>query len=500
MMQDKEVINYFLDSGFLVSKDFLVNIPKDFDANDFLGRINIKFGNNKPTLLDGSILKEILQQNIEPITIIEKDNTILTNVTIIKEYKENAKKITVQDFVNYFRLRYDSIKKILINRTELQSAISINKIQNKGEREQVSIIGIVTKKNQTKNKNLLFTLEDPTGFVDILINKNKNGLYQSAKEIVLDEVIGISGVKGDRILFVNNVYFPDVIVNSELKKCKDEVYAAFTSDIHIGLNVFLEEDLIKFIRWLNCEEGSKEDKEFASKVKYLFIPGDLVEGAGVYPNHEKDLKIKDITEQYKRLAEILGKIRKDIKIIMCGGNHDALRIAEPQPPLYKDIAKALWDLPNVIITSNPSLVNIHSSADFSGFNVLMYHGFSAPYYANEVESFRTNKGFDKIDQVMKFYLQKRHLAPSHTSTLYLPVFDEDPLVINKVPDFFIMGHVHKAKVANYRNVTMICCGCWVTQTEYQERRGIVPEHSRVIIANLKTRETKILNFGDQDGE
>lgn len=94
---------------------------------------------------------------------------------------------------------------------------------------------------------------------------------------------------------------------------------------------------------------------------------------------------------------------------------------------------------------------------------------------------------------MKYLLQRRHLSVSHTSTLYVPG-DEDFLVIDKVPDFFISGHIHKTILNSYRNVTLAACGCWTGQTDDQARRGIVPDPNRIILVNLQTREPKILNF------
>ena len=59
-------------------------------------------------------------------------------------------------------------------------------------------------------------------------------------------------------------------------------------------------------------ENLQEDKE-SKKIKYLFFVGDVVTGVGNYPNQEKDLEITDLEEQFFGLAELLGKIRKDIK-------------------------------------------------------------------------------------------------------------------------------------------------------------------------------------------
>jgi len=93
-------------------------------------------------------------------------------------------------------------------------------------------------------------------------------------------------------------------------------------------------------------------------------------------------------------------------------------------------------------------------------------------------------------------LQRRHLAPTHKSTLYIPDVKRDPLVISSVPDFFLTGHIHKSSVSNYRNVTMICSSCWQSKTTFQEKVGHHPEPCRVPIINLQTREVKILKFGE----
>ena len=76
------------------------------------------------------------------------------------------------------------------------------------------------------------------------------------------------------------------------------------------------EDFGRFLKWINCELGNESQKQIASKVKYIFILGDLVDGCGVYPDQEKELVIKDIKEQYKACADFLSKIPKKIKLII----------------------------------------------------------------------------------------------------------------------------------------------------------------------------------------
>ena len=68
------------------------------------------------------------------------------------------------------------------------------------------------------------------------------------------------------------------------------------------------------------------------------------------------------------------------------------------------------------------------------------------------------------------------------------------MVIDRVPDFFITGHVHRISYANYRGVTMMNVGCWTEVSEEQEKRGLEPQPAKLPIVNLRTRELRIMNF------
>ena len=143
-----------------------------------------------------------------------------------------------------------------------------------------------------------------------------------------------------------------------------------------------------------------------------------------------------------------------------------------------------------------ALINIHSSQEFTGFNFLIYHGYSYDHYAEAVESIKTSGRHlsERVDLVMKFMLQRRHLAPSHSTTLYIPDPKTDPLVIQTVPDFFISGHVHKAAVSSYRGVSIVCGSCWQGQTAFQDKVGHIADPGKVPIINLKTRQIKLMRF------
>jgi DNA polymerase II small subunit len=174
-------------------------------------------------------------------------------------------------------------------------------------------------------------------------------------------------------------------------------------------------------------------------------------------------------------------------------------LAEPQPKLFKDFAKPLYDLPNIISVSNPAYVTIGATTTFPGFDVLMYHGGSLIYYSEAIPDIRAAGGMKRADLIMKYLLQRRHLAPTHESTVYVPDTERDPLAIDVVPDFFITGHIHYAIISTYRNVTLINGSGWIPNTPYQDKRGIEPVLGRVIAVNLKTRDVRTLNFMSKEG-
>jgi len=205
------------------------------------------------------------------------------------------------------------------------------------------------------------------------------------------------------------------------------------------------------------------------------------------------LKITDLEEQFEKASELLGKIRKDIKIIIASGNHDGVRIMEPQPKFDEKYAWTLYNLENVILVNNPSEVNIAAKDEFKGFNVLIYHGFSFHYYANNIPSLVKEKAVHSPEKIISYLLKNRHLAPTHTSTLYFPS-KKDDLMIRNIPDIFVSGHTHKSGVSYYNNILIISNSTWESKTAFQEKMGNEPDFCKIPMLNLKTREVKILDF------
>lgn len=417
----------------------------------------------------------------------------LDHIRVIYSLANLTKKLEPADFVGHFRARYSEMKVFLQERKELQNLISIGKINDK--RQAVSIVACVFDKRITKNKNILLDIEDLTGKIRVLINKNKIELYDKGKGLLPDDIIAIKGFGNREIIFANDIIYPDLFLDEKSKINRDE-RAAFISDIHVGSTHFLSKNFGKFIRWLNGQVGDEKQREEALKVKYLFINGDTIDGVGIFPGQEQLLDIKDINKQYEKLADYLKKIRKDVKIIICPGQHDAVRVAEPQPLIGKQYASALYELDNIIFVSNPAIIEITDNGK-KGIRILMYHGASMNSYINEIESLRLGKAHDNPGKVVREMLKRRHLASMHSSVTYIPTGKQDALLIREAPDIINTADLHRPDIDLYNNILIICSSCWQSMTPFEEKVGNNPDPCKVPVLNLRNREIKILDFSGE---
>ncbi|WP_461461913.1 DNA-directed DNA polymerase II small subunit [Methanobrevibacter sp.] len=375
----------------------------------------------------------------------------------------------ISNLISYFSSRYEKVSKILLQRPDLKVAQKIEDIGK--DQTDLALILMVNEVRTTKNGHKLIEFEDDTGQIPILVSKDNDELMSEAEKLVKDEVVGIlaSKMSGDnKLAIANQIIHPDV---PRIAKKEMDFGIVFLSDVHIGSKTFLPEAFERFIMWINCEYGNEEQVAIAKDVKYLIIGGDIVDGIGVYPNQEKELEIKDIRQQYDKAASYLGQIRKDIKIIISPGNHDASRVAEPQPAVPEKYANALYELDNVEFISNPGYVSL------DGVKVLIYHGRSFDDLAMSVKGF----SHERNDILMEELLKKRHLAPIYGERTPLASELEDYLVIEDVPDVFHTGHVHINTHRVYNGIHLINSGTFQTQTEFQKIYNIVPTPAEVPI-------------------
>jgi len=97
-------------------------------------------------------------------------------------------------------------------------------------------------------------------------------------------------------------------------------------------------------------------------------------------------------------------------------------------------------------------------------------------------------------EIMKVMLKKHHLAPAYGG--YTPLAPEhlDYMVIDRIPDIFVTGHVHLATIGAYRGVTLINASSWQSQTSYQKMLNFIPDPAKLPIADLKTGNVTMMDF------
>ena len=431
---------------------------------------NLKKDSDKP---EKYINQEIVEasETVKDEKIQFKRNLQKTNVEYDFEIIQDTSKKSytsgeLENLISYFKSRYEKLENILSKRPELRNYTKIADIDDFSD--SLTLILMVREIRSSKNGHKIVEFEDDTGNISILFSQNNEELFAEAEKLVRDEVVGVIANKSDDrgFAFGQQIINPGVL---RVPKKNMDFGIVFLSDVHIGSLTFLEDAFSRFIDWINCDYGTEEQRRVAEDVKYLIIGGDIVDGIGVYPNQDQELVIKDITEQYNEAARFLGNIRSDIKIIIAPGNHDASRVAEPQPAVPEEYAKALYELDNVEFISNPGVVSL------DGINVLIYHGRSFDDLVMAVKDFT----YEKSDYLMEELLKKRHLAPIYGERTPLASELEDYLVIDEVPDIFHTGHIHVNSYRRFNGIHLINSGTFQTQTSFQKIHNIEPTPAEV---------------------
>lgn len=510
-MQESLIVEEFANAGYQVSPDAVALIGSYSAPDTIVSKV-------LQSLDDSVLVVEREHINIGGVRIPEKSAEKLAEKLVEKLSKPaDAPAVNIlsdisnestcvgeySEFVRYFRDRYTRLSGIIRGRITARPIESLRARHSGREYDSVSIIGMVSDVRTTSNGNKLMEIEDPTGSFAVLVRPSDRDLWAIASGIIHDEVIGVTGslTRDGRLMIVKSIVLPDLpnrynqtlpdngstgathryhgmqgqgINGSEHGNGDSGAgCAALISDVHIGSDTFLGGAFSDFIDWLG--NGSEP-------VQYLIIAGDLVDGVGIYPGQESELEIPDVYDQYRSAAEYLGKVPKNIRIIIAPGNHDAVRLAEPQPALPEKIRSMFSD--DVIFTGNPALVEIR------GVRILIYHGRSM----DDLIATIPKMSYQHPEQVMIEMLRRRHLAPMYGGRVSIAPENSDHFVIDRVPHILHCGHVHTIGIDRYKGVTVVNSGTWQSQTDFQKRMNLDPVPAHATIVDLATLGTKMVKF------
>ena len=200
-MDSQEILKFCLEKGFLLDKEVLGLFDKTEDSESvklIIERIKEYthqkiitksfFNQNKEKVFQiFSTLPKENQQQLEGLKIklglsIEiskefsnsrkEDNNAYSklkqessNVKILSPAINVIKKLEVDDFTKYLRNRFLEMRKILLGNSSIKNPVSINKLSN--NKQGISIIGIVSDKTMTKNKNLILSIPTSMGLKNL---------------------------------------------------------------------------------------------------------------------------------------------------------------------------------------------------------------------------------------------------------------------------------------------------------------------------------------------
>jgi DNA polymerase II small subunit len=404
-----------------------------------------------------------------------------SNINILKDVTgQSTSEGSINDFIKYFQTRFETLRKILTQqRREVMGSIDIARARKQSS-GPIKFIGMINEVHDTKHGHKIIELEDNTDTISVLINNSSPLISMS---FVTDEVVCVLGKMGKSdLVYAEDIIRPDVPIIKQPNRAEIPVSCLFMSDIHNGSNTFLHDAWDRMIRWLNGDYSLNGVDELRDKIKYIVVSGDVVDGIGVYPDQESELEITDIYAQYEDLANKFQEFPDYIKFIVLPGNHDAVRPAEPQPTFPEEITKLFSN--DILFVGNPCYFEMES------VEVLAYHGRSMDDFVMQLPEATYNKPI----HMMKDMLVRRHLAPIYGQRTPIAPEHLDFMLIDKIPDIFVTGHIHKTATENYRDISLINASAWQSQTNYQKMMNFNPDPGKVIITDLQTRNVNILKF------
>ena len=484
-MQESEAVAKVLASGYMLDAkafDLIVGLPPGTDVEGLVEKL---LEQKASTQGDAKVITESdviglmprqTPEDREPLALRdEAELVVLSDPTPAIAPQQGTK-----GFEGLFQDRYRRLISIVRERLDAKGIETVSATKNLLPGKKIKVAGLLADRSSRRGVVEL-KVDDPSGTLRVVC---QDGLAErAALEAPLDSmvVLDISRSKSGQ-LFTDAVVLPDVPGGRRAVSASHRAYAILLSDLHVGSRMFLADDFHRFLRWLN---GTLGDEDIVSRVKYLVIAGDIVDGVGVYPGQEFQLAERDPKRQYEMAAELLGQVPGHIQIVLSPGNHDAVRQALPQPAVAVDIAESLYAMDNVRWVGDPAYVKLH------GVTFLMYHGKSL----DDVIATTPNLAYDRPTDAMKLLLRARHLAPTYGKRTALSPELRDYLVVDTVPDVFHAGHVHTYGELVYRGTLLINSGTWQAQTNFQSNMGLEPTPSIIPILELSGLGVLRRNFG-----
>src|SRR6476619_2193238 len=361
-----DALIYAINKGYQIHPDaFALLRSINYDVNNIIKTIiekKTKLKENHLILIDD--IKTVISRNTvynsinKPVSIDDNDHYDKpliygdNNTQAIYEvlFDPTSKVNSTEGengFLKLFRSRYEKSLKILAMRSDSKRIKKIEKIKqeynkkrslntskrkndvktnNSNDVETILLAGLLMSRGQQKNM-VEVTIDDMSGVLSAVATTED--LRNQISMLVSDQMVMLeieSQKRGRQNFLIRSITSPEIPEHMP-NKSRSESYVLLTSDLHIGSKYFMETEFLRFIEWLSS------DDDVGSKIKFLCIAGDVIDGVGIYPNQDKELKEIDASKQLMYAMKLLNQIPKHIEIFIIPGNHDLGRRALPQSSL-----------------------------------------------------------------------------------------------------------------------------------------------------------------------
>lgn len=482
----REILLYSSEKGILLGPGALEllrqrqNFKEIVDEFASQGKVVL----DEKSLRDYLVKKESRLSSVEQTVSIERTGfmplakdleprfRMLEDLNITNQSTSTGK---VEHFLEMFRDKYGFLSQVLRKRIGLQPK-PLSRLERMARGNEIEAIVMVREKRLSKNGHFVLVIEDLDSEAVGLVLKDSGKLFEQARGIMLDDVLGIKGQKANNeMIIIKEIFWPD-LPQRPLRFSERDLGIASISDIHVGSKLFLEKEFNHFLSWLNGNASSEKERKKIGKIKYLVIAGDNVDGIGVYPTQYDELVIKDIYGQYEALSELLEQVPEYIEVIICPGQHDAVRWADPMPAIPKEFLPRLHELKNFHFISSPGWFEVE------GLKGFVFHGASLHDVNEAIPGMETSKPQETMIELLK----RRDLMSSYGQKRpYVPE-SKNYLLVRQEPDLCFVGETHYSGFAQYRGCTIVSPGTWQEQTSFQAKINVIPNPGICPVVEMKS--------------
>ena len=283
-METHDVVNFLLKKGFQVTPEAAehLKIMNRLEFQDLV-KIIIKSKNrNNDDNFVGSlddVLHNVAQRSSQNDELIVDDYEVLDGNDIIQKQLE-----AVNGYHLLMKNRFNKYKQIMYDRQDSRKIIKISSLVQYTDQNEYKIAGLLKSRSKL-DRSYEIELEDESTDLRLLVTDGNN--IRKVESFLIDQMVIADVVFSKNIgrFIVKNCYSLDIPAESfQSVEGMDPVYGVFLSDIHVGSKTFLEREFYDFLNWINGRSG---DQEIVSKIRYIVIAGDVVDGIGVYPGQRR---------------------------------------------------------------------------------------------------------------------------------------------------------------------------------------------------------------------